>query len=395
MDHALEQPLRWDWAGDADFSAFRASLAGIGYAPDRVAADLGLTSTDSLYPIDYRLLPVMLDRLESSAEPRAVVVKLLLLGLPVAAGALRTALPERSIAFLQRTGLAVDQEGICHALLSVVPFEHLLVAADQLFMNADPDFTAEGLSSENAVWRLDRTTRIMARALPRRGWRSVLEPCCGSGALSLLLAAGAGRVAGTDINPRAVAVARFNARLNAAANAAFRQGDLYQGLGDDTHDLVLINPPSAPGLVRAWNREGGAAGREVIEPAVAGALPRLADGGLLLCSLHLGYRDDQDISAWAARQFPAGEFGTLVVRHAEQWSAEEYALNEALRKSGPRDLGTYRRTYRMYRDNLERHGIGTVAFAVLAARRGAAGTELRTADLYGTGWQSGISDLAG
>lgn len=393
MNQALEQPLRWDWASDQDFEAFRDSLAGIGYAPDLVSADLGLASADALYPLDYRLLPQWLDRLEASDAPRTAAVTLLLLGLPVAAHRLRTALTDRSVEFLRRTGLAVEQEGSFHALLSVVPFERLLVVSDKLFMNADPEFAAEGLSSENAVWRLDRTTRIMARALPRTARRSVLEPCCGSGALSLLLAATAGRIAGTDINPRAVNVAGFNARLNGVANAEFRQGDLYQGLGEGGHDLVLVNPPSAPGLVRAWNREGGVAGREVVEPAIAGALPRLGDGGLFLCSLHLGYRDDRDIQAWVARQFPAGGFRTLVVRHSEHWTAEEYALNEALRKSGPRDLETYRRTYRMYRDGLDRNGIAAVAFAVLAAHRGPSGSDLRTADLYGAGWERMISGL--
>ncbi|MCU0606022.1 MAG: methyltransferase [Candidatus Edwardsbacteria bacterium] len=395
MGNSLENPLQWDWAGDADFAAFREELAGIGYAPAEAAAELGVPSVEALYPLDYRLLPVLLDRLESSSRPRAVAVKLLLLGLPVRSQPLCAALADRSVDFMLRAGLAVEQEGMFHALLSVVPFQHLQVVSDKLFMNADPGFTAEGLSSENAVWRLDRTTRIMARALPRRGWRSVLEPCCGSGALSLLLAGRAGRITGTDINPRAVNVARFNARLNGAANAEFRQGDLYAGLGQEHHDLILANPPSAPGLVRAWNREGGTAGREVVEPAIAGALPRLADGGLLLCSLHLGYRDDRDIQDWVARQFPAGEYRTLVVRHAEHWSADEYALNEALRKSGPRDLETYRRTYRMYRDGLERGGIGTVAFAVLAARRGGNGSALVSDELYQPGWERRIVDLAG
>jgi SAM-dependent methyltransferase len=395
MRQSLEQPLHWAWAEDADFTDFRAVLSQIGYTPQRVAGDLGLTKVDDLYPLDYRLLPALVERLDHKPGPLAMAITLLLLGLPVGADKLRTALKPEGVDFLLRTGLVIEDAGNTHALLSIVPCERLLITADKLFMNADPDYITEGLSSENAVWRLDKTTRIMARALPRKNLDSVLELCCGSGVLSLLASQHAKQVTGTDINPRAVNVAQFNARLNGVVNAQFSVKDLYADAGDARYDYIFMNPPSAPGLVKAWNREGGSSGREVVEAGIAGARARLTEPGLFLTSLHLGYRIEQDIHDWAGPLFPKGEYQVVIVRHHESWSAEEYALNEALRKSGPRDLGTYERTYRMYRAGLAQHGIETIAFAVLAARRGSSGLKINTADLYGTGWEQDIAKLAG
>ncbi|HTY09375.1 MAG TPA: methyltransferase [Candidatus Edwardsbacteria bacterium] len=394
MHPSLEQPLHWAWAEESDFTAFRGALRDIGYSPERVATELGLPKVDDLYPLDYRLLPALVERLEQQPGHLAVAITSLLLGLPVPADKLREALKPDSVDLLQRCGLAVETSGTIHAFLSVVPFENVLVVADKLFMNADPDHIPEGLSSENAVWRLDKTTRIMARALPGATWTNALELCCGSGVLSFLAGQHAKDVTGTDINPRAVNVAQFNARLNGSANSRFLVSDLDAALDDARFGLVLMNPPSAPGLVRSWNREGGSSGREVVEAGIAAARQRLADRGLFLTSLHLGYQSDQDIHDWAELHFPRGEYKVAVVRHGESWSAEEYALNEALRKSGPRDFETYRRTYRMYRSGLERHGIGRVAFAVLAARRGGSGVAFNTADLYGTGWEQDIAVLA-
>jgi hypothetical protein len=203
-------------------------------------------------------------------------------------------------------------------------------------------------------------------------------------------------VTGTDINPRAINVAQFNARLNGMTNVQFSLSDLDANLGETHYDCIFMNPPSAPGLVKAWNREGGSTGREVVEAGIAAAHARLNDGGWFLTSLHLGYNTDQDIIDWAARSFPRDEYRTVIIRHNESWGADEYALNEALRKSGPRDLETYRRTYRMYRAGLGKHGIGTIAFAVLAARRDASpGFELVTADLYAAGWERTIAALVG
>ncbi len=395
MYQLLERPLHWDWAEDADFTAFREALTALGYTPERVAAELGLAKVDDLYPLDYRLLPALIERLEQKPGPLPVTITSLLLGLPVRSDKLSKALKPQGTDFLQRTGLAVEGSGTIHALLSVVPFQDRLITADKLFMNADPDNVCEGLSSENAVWRLDKTTSIMSRALPQKALGHVLELCSGSGVLSFLASPHATRVAGTDINPRAVNVAQFNARLNGVANAQFSVGDLYAGAGDARYGCIFMNPPSAPGLVRAWSREGGSSGREVVEAGIVGARHRLTDQGLFMTSLHLGYRAHQDICDWATRQFPVDQYQTVIVRHHESWSAEEYSLNEALRKSGPRDLGTYQRTYRTYRAGLAAHNIGTVAFGVLAARRGSSGFELNTVDLYGTGWEQGIAALAG
>src|SRR5438046_1475536 len=47
------------------------------------------------------------------------------------------------------------------------------------------------------------------------------------------------RVVATDLNPRALRFARFNAALNGVANIEFREGSLWEPVGDETFDLIV------------------------------------------------------------------------------------------------------------------------------------------------------------
>ncbi|MDI6739427.1 MAG: methyltransferase [Candidatus Edwardsbacteria bacterium] len=388
MLQILDNPLHWAWAEEADFSAFRAVLADLGYTPQNVAADLGLSKVDDLYPLDYRLLPALVERLEKIDGPCAAACRLLLLGLPVEADQLTRSIFPGALKFLINSGLVFEQGGMLHALLSIVPFEDLVIVADKLFMNADPEARIEGLSSDNAVWRIDKTTLIMAKALFRKPWERALDLGCGSGVLALLAAKKSEQVTGADINPRAVNVAQFNARLNGISNCNFMACDLYRELAGQKYDYIFSNPPSAPGLVKAWNREGGGSGREIVEASLNGAAEYLNYDGIFQSTVHLGYVKDEDIAQWAGSFLPRNLFRTLIVKHAETWDAETYALNEAFQKAGSRDFPAYQRAYQMYKTGLQANRIEQITFAMLTSKRtkGAGGIEVLQADLHGGDW---------
>lgn len=271
--------------------------------------------------------------------------------------------------FLVATGLSIESGATFHPRLSIVPFERLLVATDRLFMNADPETAEEGLSSDNCVWRLDQTTYLMSKAMLRGPRKSVLELGCGSGVLALLTAECAERVAGVDINPRAVNMARFNARLNGIDNVDFLQGDLYQPVQGREYERIISNPPSAPGLVRAWNREGGGTGREVVEAMLRGLGRHLESGGQFQSTMHFGYREGEDLARWAEKILSDDRFIVRSEPMGEVEDAEAFALREAWQKSGPRDYAAFARTYKMYLDNLSRAGIGRICFGLLTVER--------------------------
>lgn len=111
----------------------------------------------------------------------------------------------------------------------------LLLLADYLGQDAD------------AVMGPGETTAILYRAShPVCRIDSALDLGCGAGTLALLLARNAEQVIGTDINPRAICFAQWNAAMNGVENAVFRTGDMYQPCGDQRFDLIVSQPPYYP-----------------------------------------------------------------------------------------------------------------------------------------------------
>lgn len=77
----------------------------------------------------------------------------------------------------------------------------------------------------------------------------ILDLCTGSGCilLSLLYELRNAGGLGTDLSEEALEAARENAvRLGLQERAAFRQGDLWEPVGDERFDLIVSNPPYVP-----------------------------------------------------------------------------------------------------------------------------------------------------
>jgi SAM-dependent methyltransferase len=364
-----KKPLSYEGQPKIRFERLRARLGEIGYAPERVARILGLPNPEGLYPLDYRCLPKWDSAMSESDSELFPAVRLLLLGLAEDFTHLVRSLGAEQLDFLLETGLAFRDGKIVHPRLSIIPFEQLLVATDRLFMNADPESMEEGLSSDNCVWRLDRTTLIMSRALRRAKAENVLELGCGSGVLSLLAAEDAGHVTGVDINHRSVNVAGFNARLNGAENVEFLHGDLYRPLVGKRFHYIFSNPPSAPGLVRAWNREGGVTGREMVEDMLKGLEGHLEPGGTFQTTMHFGYREKEDMEAWAKSILDPKRYITTNQLAGAEENADSYALREAYQKAGPRDYFTFIRTYLINKEGFNGFGIAKICFGVLDVKK--------------------------
>lgn len=94
-----------------------------------------------------------------------------------------------------------------------------------------------------------------------------LEVGVGTGIIALTLAKTCKEVHGIDINPKAIEIARENARVNNIKNVKFWISDLFINV-EEKYDLIVFNPPYLPGepkneLERSWS--GGNGGREVID----------------------------------------------------------------------------------------------------------------------------------
>lgn len=107
--------------------------------------------------------------------------------------------------------------------------------------------TASGVFSKK---RVDTGTRLLIETmiLPEEG--TVLDVGCGYGAVGIAAATFSPRlhVLMTDVNARAVHLAKHNIEKNRANNAEARCGCLYEPVKEITFDCVLSNPPVSAGM---------------------------------------------------------------------------------------------------------------------------------------------------
>ena len=117
---------------------------------------------------------------------------------------------------------------------------------------------------------IDRGTELLLAALEVGPCELILDLGCGYGAIGIVAArlSEGGHVFLTDINERAVALARKNIAANGIANAEVRQGDLYEPVRDMAFDHIVCNPP-----IRA--------GRAIVDRIVSEAPTHLLNGGTL------------------------------------------------------------------------------------------------------------------
>jgi 16S rRNA (guanine1207-N2)-methyltransferase len=98
--------------------------------------------------------------------------------------------------------------------------------------------------------RVDLGTRLLIESmvLPESGF--VLDVGCGYGAVGIVAAAlnPKLRVVMTDVNMRAVRLARKNVELNKVPNAEARYGFFYEPVEGLVFDCVLSNPPVSAGM---------------------------------------------------------------------------------------------------------------------------------------------------
>jgi len=115
---------------------------------------------------------------------------------------------------------------------------------------------------------LDRGTELLAGALEVGPSHLTLDLGCGYGVLGILAAALApqGRAILTDVNARAIGLAKRNVALSGLPNAEVRQGEFFAPVEGLVFDTVVTNPP-----IRA--------GKEVVQRMAREARDHLIHGG--------------------------------------------------------------------------------------------------------------------
>jgi SAM-dependent methyltransferase len=210
--------------------------------------------------------------LERLDGPAARAMRLLVFDDPISQSEASEVLGQPLCATLLEAGLLTRSEDVR------IASAFLLAVADGLYVLSD-DLTHGG----DAVMGPGETTANLCRAAwPARTVKRLLDMGCGAGTLALVLARQAETVVATDINPRALALARVNAAINGIDNIEFRQGDCFAAVGGQTFDLIVSQPPFAPhppGARNATYLYGGQRGDELPLRILAGVPGHLTPRG--------------------------------------------------------------------------------------------------------------------
>lgn len=127
--------------------------------------------------------------------------------------------------------------------------------------------TASGVFSKT---RIDPGTRLLIESmiLPEKGY--ALDLGCGYGPVGIVAAAlnPKLRIIMTDLNERALWLAKENTKRNKAENVEIRKGFLYEPVEGMKFETILSNPPTTAGM-------------KIVLPIIKQAPEHLAKGGLL------------------------------------------------------------------------------------------------------------------
>ena len=221
-------------------------------------------------------------RRTADGSPLATLVRLFLLQTAVPREHAEQALPGLVEALAAEGLVATDGDEV-RALLDCRPY-----AADDrdLWVVADltPGLDGAPLAvTRDYVLGISPASTSLAQLTVREPVRNALDLGTGCGVQALHLAQHADKVVATDVNDRALAIARLNAALNAVPYEV-RAGSLWEPVAGDRFDLIATNPPfvisPATGDLLVY-RDSGLPGDAVVERIVRGAPAHLTEGGWL------------------------------------------------------------------------------------------------------------------
>jgi hypothetical protein len=171
-----------------------------------------------------------------------ILLRLFVLGVPVPLAAAAAAVGPASVDELAAGGL-VDVAG--EDVVGRLSLRPLDAPAAWVVAHDRPAIAAGGPLAADHVIGVSASTMALAGATVRRPVGAALDLGTGCGAQALFATRHSERVVATDLNPRAVAMARLTMALNAAGadHVDVRPGDLLDPVEDETFGLIVANPP--------------------------------------------------------------------------------------------------------------------------------------------------------
>ncbi|MFC3762926.1 DUF7059 domain-containing protein [Tenggerimyces flavus] len=358
---------------DEDLHSFRERLREVDYTVDGVRDLLGPVAHAALHRNETT--PGL--RETRGHDPLSTLTRLWLLQASVTYDDAQRALGEL-VDKLRAAGILHKHGGQVSALLDVRPYgtdeDDWWVAAD---LTPGMDGARPAVTPDH-VLGVNSSATTLAQLTPRTKVERALDLGTGCGVQALHLASHAATVVGTDVNERALAVARLNARL-AGIEVDVRDGSLFEPVDGERFDLVVSNPPFviSPGGDLVY-RDSGLAGDQLCRQLV-NQLPKYLNdhgvGQVLANWLHVRGEDWTDrLTGWVAR---TGCDAWVVQREASDPAAY---VELWLRDAGLYGTPEYQRRYDEWLGWFEDQNVEAIGFGWLTLRRTNAKPVLRVED---------------
>ena len=362
-----------DGLRDRDLEVLRDRFTEIDYTVDRIVDLVGRTEHAAL---GRNNTTPALRALHGNDDPAATLARLWPLQSPVPRALLDRALPGL-VDPLVAAGVLESTDDHVRARVDLRPyasdtgdywvFSDLTPGLDGPMTPVAPDF----------VLGVSPASMTLAELTLRRQVGSAVDLGTGCGVQSLHLARHADRVVATDVNTRALAMARATMRLNGIAAVDIRAGSLFEPVGTEAYDLIVTNPPyvmAPPGSAedRLTYREAGLVADDLVRQVVIDGAKHLNQGGSLQVLgnwAQVRGEDWQDRLAGWVRQ--TGCDAHILRRevldayeYIEIWLADAGLAADPgstrRKDQGGNDPSAYERAYQVWCDYFDRLGIESV-----------------------------------
>jgi hypothetical protein len=322
---------------------------------DALASDASISRDSTELPLYLRLL--------APDNRLSTLIRLFLLGVPASSAEAAEALDPLDLVEAHELGIVTVHADDVTAPIEIVPTEQLLIASDT--------FRDETTRADH-VLGLGPPAKVLAALTLRLPVDSALDVGTGNGVQALLATRHSQRVTATDINPRALRFAAFNAALNGLPPLDLRQGDLFAPVEGSTFDLVVCNPPYviSPASELVY-RDGGARGDAFCERVVRALPAYLVEGGFGHALVSWLHPRGGDWTEPVRRWLETSGCDAIILRYATHEPLEYAAAWNRPIRGDPDAYGAALDEWLRYFEEL---GVEAISWGAVVLRRREAGT---------------------
>ncbi|MCL2541599.1 MAG: class I SAM-dependent methyltransferase [Nocardioidaceae bacterium] len=355
-------------------ASLRSALEAADFTYDAVSELLGEAAHTAL---SRNETTPALRRTARDGGPLATLIKLFLLQREVPHEDAERALPGL-VDQMAAAGFLAQSVGEVAARLDCRPYAAEGPSSTDLWVVSDLTPGLDGtptVVSGDYVLGISQASSSLAQLTLRDDVHAALDLGTGCGVQAMHLAEHSDRVVATDVNQRALAMARFNAYLNEVDDKVeVRESSFFEGLQGERFDLIATNPPfviSPATGERLVYRDSGLPGDRVVEHIVRSAPEHLTDGGW--CQVLANWVIDRDrpwderLASWLPEDCDAFVVQREVLDPASY--VELWLKDSGHHPATGGDRRQYAERYDTWLSWLEHQGVGGIGFGWINLHR--------------------------